>query len=261
MRTDVKRLQEVMEALAAPFDADEIRCKPQAVSKDGTKALPVFFVDARTVMQRLDDVLGIDGWKDSFEVQHDGKTVKCVLSIRIDGGEWITHEDIGGESEQPDPSDRLKSAVSDSLKRVAVRVGCGRYLYAVKPTWWDYDPQKRKFVNPPTIPALANQKPAAPAQQRQQPAKQTTTPPASAPQGGTTMPKNGAELESRLKAKDDKLAQEEKIQAGDLIRSVILSGKNFNLPEDLSKWDPTQFDVALNAATAFIKSLPASQSL
>lgn len=259
MRTDVKRLQEVMDALAAPFDADEVRCKPQAVSKDGTKALPVFYVDARTVMQRLDDVLGIDGWKDSFEVQNDGKTVKCVLSIRIDDGEWITHEDIGGESEQPDPSDRLKSAVSDSLKRVAVRVGCGRYLYAVKANWCDYDSQTRKFKTPPTIPTRRTQ--AAPAQQRQQPAQQTATPPTSAPQGGSTMPKNGAELESRLKAKDNLLAQEKKIQAGDLIRSVILSGKNFNLPEDLSKWDPTQFDVALNAATAFIKSLPASQSL
>lgn len=258
MRTETNRLRHVMDALAAPFGPEDVKAKPQSVQ--GNRALAIFYIDARAVQDRLDEVFGLDGWKDQYEFQHDG-TVKCILSFRIDDGEWITREDVGGQSEQPDGGDRVKSAVSDALKRAAVKLGIGRFLYAAKPTWWDYDPQKRKFVNPPTIPALANQKPAAPAQQRQQPAKQTTTPPASAPQGGTTMPKNGAELESRLKAKDDKLAQEKKIQAGDLIRSVILSGKNFNLPEDLSKWDPTQFDVALNAATAFIKSLPASQSL
>lgn len=249
MRVDVQRMKEVMEALAAPFDADEVKSKPQAISKDGTKALPVFFVDARAIMQRLDDILGLDGWKDAIEFQHDG-TVKCILSIRIDDGEWISREDVGGQSEQPDNGDRVKSAVSDALKRVAVKFGLGRYLYAVKPTWLDYDSQTRKFKTTPTIPVYGGA--------RSNPTRGSTAPRPSTENGAgrdPVMPRNGAELQARLKAKDDKLAQDQKIQPGDLIRSVILAGKEFNLPEDISKWDQTQFGVAVEAAAKFVKSL------
>jgi hypothetical protein len=49
------------QALAAPFAVEEVHFKPGALSKDKSKALALAYIDARTVMNRLDQVLGIDG--------------------------------------------------------------------------------------------------------------------------------------------------------------------------------------------------------
>ncbi len=87
-----------------------------------------WYISARDVMERLDDVFGVGGWKDSYETAFDKKLVVCRLSCKIDG-EWVTKEDVGGESEQPDEDDRHKSAFSSALKRAAVKFGVGRYLY------------------------------------------------------------------------------------------------------------------------------------
>lgn len=145
------------ERLAAPFDPSEVKFKPQAVS--GNRALAIPYVDARVVQDRLDDVLGVPNWQDGYTPLPDGSVI-CRLQVRL-GGEWIAREDVGSPSEQPDEGDRLKAAFSDALKRAAVKFGIGRYLYRQKPQWVDYDPQKRQFVRPPTLPASAP--PAAPA--------------------------------------------------------------------------------------------------
>src|SRR6266849_6065518 len=91
------------EALAEPFDPAEVRFKPAVVS--GNRALALAYVDARVVQNRLDDVLGVDGWQDDYECLPDGSVV-CRLRLRM-GGEWITKVDVGGPSEQPDGGDRL----------------------------------------------------------------------------------------------------------------------------------------------------------
>src|SRR5262245_24078861 len=137
----------ITQKLAAPFAPAEVRWKPQTVT--GNRALAVAFVDARVIQDRLDDVLGVMGWQDSYECLPDGAVV-CRLKIRL-GEEWITKEDVGGQSEQPDEGDRRKAAFSDALKRAAVKFGIGRYLYRQKPQWVDYDAQKRQFVRPPSL--------------------------------------------------------------------------------------------------------------
>jgi hypothetical protein len=109
-------------ALAAPFDPAEIRFKPAVVT--GNRALALAYVDARAIQNRLDEVLGVDGWQDDYECLPDGSVV-CRLRLKI-GGEWITKVDVGGPSEQPDGGDRLKAAFSDALKRAAVKFGVGR---------------------------------------------------------------------------------------------------------------------------------------
>jgi hypothetical protein len=137
--------------LAAPFAANEVRWKPQAVS--GNRALAIAYIDCRTVIDRLDEVLRIDGWTDAYDVLPDGSVV-CTLKVRI-GDTWISKVDVGGPSEQPDEGDRRKAAFSDALKRAAVKLGIGRYLYRLPRQWVDYDPQKRQFVRTPTLPAFA----------------------------------------------------------------------------------------------------------
>src|SRR5713101_3685184 len=88
----------IASALAAPFAADEIRWKPQAVS--GSRALAIPYLNARAVQDRLDEALGIDGWEDAYEVLPDGSVV-CTLRVRI-GERLITKQDVGGPPERPD---------------------------------------------------------------------------------------------------------------------------------------------------------------
>src|SRR3984957_8316377 len=145
---DVGRLAQ---ASPAPFAPREVKFKPALVS--GNRALALAYVDARVIQDRLDDVLGVEGWSDDYECLPDGSVV-CRLRLKI-GGEWITKVDVGGPSEQPDGGDRLKAAFSDALKRAAVKFGIGRYLYRLPQQWVDFDPQRRQFVRPPTVPGSA----------------------------------------------------------------------------------------------------------
>src|ERR1051326_7748168 len=144
----LKSVEELTEALAAPFDPNEVRFKPGVVS--GNRALALVYVDARVIQDRLDDVLGVSGWQDEYECLPDGSGV-CRLRLRL-GEEWITKMDVGGPSEQPDEGDRRKAAFSDALKRAAVKFGIGRYLYRQEAQWVDYDPQKKKFAKQPRLP-------------------------------------------------------------------------------------------------------------
>jgi hypothetical protein len=148
MTTDAKQLSL---ALTAPFPADSIHWKPLAVK--GNRALAAAYIDARAVMQRLDSVFGVGGWKDAYQLVSSGSVV-CTLSTKVDG-EWVEKTDVGSPSEQPDDGDKLKAAVSDALKRAAVKIGVGRYLYRLPSQWVDYDPQKKQFVKTPTLPAWA----------------------------------------------------------------------------------------------------------
>ncbi|RTH99007.1 Rad52/22 double-strand break repair protein [Thermus scotoductus] len=90
----------------------------------------VAYVDARTVLDRLDEVVGPEGWQDAYEVLADRETdkgriveVRCRLTIL-----GTTKEDVG-------EGDTLKAAFSDALKRAAVKFGVGRYLYRLEKLW------------------------------------------------------------------------------------------------------------------------------
>jgi len=98
-------------------------------------------------------VFGLGGWQTSYQPLPDGNVV-CTLRVRV-GEEWVSHADVGGPSEQPDAGDRMKAAFSDSLKRAAVHVGVGRYLYKLTPQWVEYDPAKRRFLETPRLPDWA----------------------------------------------------------------------------------------------------------
>lgn len=151
----------ILKALSAPFDPAEVKWKPAVVT--GGRALALAYVDARSIQDRLDDVLGVANWQNEYEVLPDG-CVMCRLRCRI-GGEWLTKVDVGAPSEQPDEGDRRKAAFSDSLKRAAVMFGIGRYLYRLPAQWADYDTKKKQFVKKPglpreALPAAAAQEPA-----------------------------------------------------------------------------------------------------
>jgi hypothetical protein len=217
--------EEIARRLAEPFDASEVKFKPQTIS--GDRALMVPFVDARVVQDRLDDVLGVFGWEDRYQPQSDG-SVLCLLTVHL-GGRAVTKSDVGGQSEQPDEGDRCKAAVSDALKRAAVKFGVGRYLYRQKPQWVDWDAQKRQPKRQPVLPgappAQAQPKPAAPAQEKQAP------PP-------------GVEFHRKLVAYDGTLAGQGLCVVGELVKHVAAKGKAAGYPGDLTKWGEEQIAAA-----------------
>src|SRR6187402_3454549 len=151
-------VQALTAALAGPFEPREVKFKPQMVKNN--RCLAMAYIDARLIQDRLDEVLGVENWEDGYKILPDG-SVMCRLRLKL-GDRWITKTDVGSPSEQPDVGDRLKAAFSDALKRAAVKFGIGRYLYRLSAQWVDYDPVKKKIVQPPQLPAFAlPKKPAA----------------------------------------------------------------------------------------------------
>jgi len=140
----------VAEALLRPFPAGMVGWKAQTVTKQGDRALAVAYVDARAVQDRLDEVVGPDGWCDEYRLlTQQGSpfglevVVQCRLTVL-----GITKTDVGtGED--------AKSAYSDAFKRAAVRFGVARYLYSLPLQWVDYDPQRRQLKGVPPLPKWA----------------------------------------------------------------------------------------------------------
>jgi hypothetical protein len=112
--------RELFAALAAPFEPEEVKLRTQAGRQ-------LHYVTARTVMNRLDDVLGPENWWDDFvPLEH---SVICRLTIRLPDGTILTKSDAGGYAGMADPGDDDKSGFADAFKRAAVKFGVGRYLY------------------------------------------------------------------------------------------------------------------------------------
>lgn len=143
----------MLKQLKNPFNPKFVKCRIGATNKEKTKGIALFYVDAREVMKRLDDVCGMDGWSTDGD-RVDGGYI-CKLSIRMpylmkdDKEKWIKHTDIG-ESTKTSP---LKGAASDALKRAAVHFGVGRYLYYIPNKW--YPISNGKFTEKPELPKWA----------------------------------------------------------------------------------------------------------
>lgn len=142
--------------LAAEFPRDQVSWRAQNVTQQGDKAMALAYIDARDVMDRLDSVLGPDGWQDRYEV-HGDKTI-CYLSIRaplptpaegmtldlsLIHREWLTKADGAGDTQVEEE----KGAISGAFKRAAVKFGIGRYLYAMPTIWVPCDSYQKDGRN------------------------------------------------------------------------------------------------------------------
>lgn len=116
---------ETLEKLAAEFPRGQVTFRPGRAAPNKESALPLAYIDARDVMDRLDATVGALCWQDRYEF-HGARTV-CYLSIKI-GDEWITKADGAGDTN----IEGEKGGISDALKRAAVKWGIGRYLYHLK---------------------------------------------------------------------------------------------------------------------------------
>lgn len=122
-------MSDIFAALRAEFPRDAVSWRAQSMKADGTSAMALAYIDARDVMNRLDEVCGPSGWQDRYEF-HGARTV-CYLSIRDQMGDWITKADGAGDTDV----EAEKGGISDAFKRAAVKWGIGRYLYDLDAPW------------------------------------------------------------------------------------------------------------------------------
>jgi hypothetical protein len=87
------------------------------------------YADARAVAQRLDDVLGIEGWQFEVKVADGARNVVHGSLAVVIGGKTTIRQDFGYPNSAQD-DEPLKSAASDALRRCAAQLGVGRSLYS-----------------------------------------------------------------------------------------------------------------------------------
>ena len=126
--------------LSRPFDVNKIRWRIGATSKDKTSGIALAYLDARDVMERLDEVCGAENWQAIYDhVTANG--VVCRLGIRCDG-DWVWKSNGAGET----AVEAEKGALSDAFKRAAVLWGVGRYLYALENIWVNIEPRGKSYI-------------------------------------------------------------------------------------------------------------------
>lgn len=117
-----------LKLLSEPFPEQDIEWRVQDCGEKNGKiwARVLAYVTNRAIMERLDDVVGIESWKNEYLPGPSGGVV-CGISIKI-GSEWITKWD-GAENSN---IEGVKGGLSNSMKRAAVQWGIGRYLYKLE---------------------------------------------------------------------------------------------------------------------------------
>jgi len=233
-------------ALAAPFDPDEVKVRSQAGRQ-------LHYVTARTVMNRLDEILGPENWWDDFvPLEH---SVICRLTIRLPDGAVLTKSDAGGYAGMADPGDDDKSGFADGFKRAAVKFGVGRYLYRdgiplfARERLKNREDQETPAVEGPPVPAPAASVPSAP------------SPPAPAPtlapsprnhEDGLNPPRTGRALFAWTKEQD------EKYEYG-LLKHINAWAKRQEFPARMVDWDAEQVTRAYSEACRKVRAIHAMQ--
>lgn len=120
-------MHELLAKLSAPFPPEAVSWRVGSTTGDKTRGKPLAYIDARDVMDRLDEVCGL-GWECRYS--HAADKVCCEIIIHTEDG-FVTRSDGAGDTD----FEGDKGAFSDAFKRAAVRFGVGRYLYGIKAPW------------------------------------------------------------------------------------------------------------------------------
>lgn len=135
-------LDEVLiKELQAYFPVEQVDVRVGPTYEDGDEvagAKPLFYIPARRVQQRLDNVVGPMNWQVSFNEpvnrsQASKAGAEATISI-LDPftGEWIEKADV---SENTD-TEPMKGGYSKAIVRAGVQWGIGRYLYFLPESPW-----------------------------------------------------------------------------------------------------------------------------
>ena len=105
---------DIFERLSGAFNKKDIHWRIGATNKRAyneataekqkkmkRKGMPLAYIDARDVMDRLDEVLGPENWTDSYQ-EFSGRVI-CSIGVRInaglDGSEWAYKSDGVGDTD------------------------------------------------------------------------------------------------------------------------------------------------------------------
>ena len=123
---------EIAKALAAPFREADVSWVVVATSNKNTPQMTELwapYLEADPIIDRLDEVLGPDGWSLDIEAVGERGAIcrLTILGVMKAGAGQIAADQ---KTDQP-----FKAAATDALKRAAVLFGIGRYLHKVQNEW------------------------------------------------------------------------------------------------------------------------------
>lgn len=228
--------RELFAALAAPFEPEEVKHRTHS-------GRTLDYVTARTVMNRLDEVLGPENWWDDFvPLEH---SVICRLTVRLPDGQVLIKSDAGGYAGMADPGDDDKSGFADAFKRAAVKFGVGRYLYRDGVPRFARDVFKGRAEVVPAAPSAEGQSQGQPAQAAQ---AATTNPAPRNGEEGLNAPRSGRALFAWTKDQD------EKYEYG-LLKHLNAWGKRQEFPGRMVDWEGEQVTRAYSEACRKIRAI------
>jgi hypothetical protein len=224
-------------ALAAPFEPNEVKVR-------STAGRQLHYITARTVMNRLDNVLGPENWWDEYIP--NANSVLCRMTIRLPDGSTLTKSDAGGYAGMADSGDDDKSGYSDAFKRAAVKFGVARYLYRDGvPTFVQERTPVAEAVTPE--PAAATTPASAPVATASGPAPAPAKN-GSAPAQSNNPPRSGKALFAWTKD------QEQRYEVG-LLKYLNQWAKLQDFPGRMIDWDADQVSLAYQEACRKLQSL------
>lgn len=134
---------DLLKSLQKPFPAKDVEWRVSHAKKglNGPEALVLAYLTNRAIMERLDEVFGISGWKNEYREWRD-KGVLCTITCKVED-EWISKADGADITDM----DATKGGFSASMKRTAVQWGIGRYLYNLSQTWVPIKSSGTNYIN------------------------------------------------------------------------------------------------------------------
>jgi hypothetical protein len=209
--------------LSEHFPVEDVEFKPQTMSKDGTKALAIAFVDPRAYQRRLDDAVGVANWSVEYRPLGERAIIARITITDIDTGLTVVREEVGefddkGLAQYP-------TASAQAFKRACVTLGLGRYLYDMPQTWVNVENRRITDSELNRLRSMV---------QKMAPKASPTPAPTPAPQKSapaSKAPASGAQALQQAKA-IQRISQ--------LIDEAKEKGIDFNLPVN---WQTSSYDV------------------
>ena len=129
--------------LMAPFPIEDIHQRVLKLSNEKDTGLVANYINARAVMERLDNVVGPENWQRDYKEVTGNLFAGVAIRFSESGNDvWVWKFDNGVGSY----TEKEKGASSDSFKRAAVNWGIGRFLYRIPGAWIQVKPVGKTHV-------------------------------------------------------------------------------------------------------------------
>lgn len=117
--------KDIYEKLSADFPKE-------AYSKDNSRGFDLTSLKAQYIIERLNQVLGIDGWRltnSKFDANDSGVLYTGTLQLYLDGTAIHEVDAIGFSPDKKNTGDAYKGARTDALSKAASYIGVGNDMF------------------------------------------------------------------------------------------------------------------------------------